>query len=121
MHAPPMRPLWSVLRMCAVVIGGVLIAVNTTACGAPATPTARSGAHHARALGLSTNWTMPVPGAHMTTIGGAHATAGFVIPMPEVSSPIQISATPARQIRLTLSQVWVSPMRQVALLFDGGG
>jgi hypothetical protein len=40
--------------------------------------------------------------------------------MPDLSSPILIGGSASTKISLTLSQVWVSPLRQVALVFDGG-
>jgi len=78
-------------------------------------PSAGAASHTkgtASSLGLAENWIMPLPAAHRTTLDRARAAVGFAIPMPSSASQ--------RKVKMTLSQVWENPAREVALVFNGG-
>jgi hypothetical protein len=95
----------------------------STAAWSGAAPAAHPAFHAVRravAVEPPVNWKMPLIGAHRTTLTDAAAAAGFAVPMPDVASPIRTGSGPAGKISLTLSQVWETPAREIALVFNGG-
>ena len=113
------RLLWPAIACAAA---GVAAVTALSAAASSGTPTAAAARTVRRAVAGEppVNWKMPLIGAHRTTLTRAAAAAGFAVPMPNVVSPIRTSSGPAGKISLTLSQVWETPAREIALVFDGG-
>jgi hypothetical protein len=113
------RLLWPALA-CATAAVATVTALSATAWSGVPTAAAAHTVRRAVALEPPVNWEMPLTGAHRTTLTDAAAAAGFAVPMPDVTSPIQAGSGPAGKISLTLSQVWEAPGREIALVFNGG-
>jgi hypothetical protein len=68
------------------------------------------------------NWEQPLRDAHVTTLRTARTLTGLAIPAPHLGT--RIWAVPkgarTRSIRLSLSKVWISLRREVALVFNDG-
>lgn len=93
------------------------IAVTLTACSTGAT-----SAERAAAGGAVVNWEQPLRDAKVTTLRAARVLTGLAIPTPRLGTTIWAVPQGAKRmsIRLFLSKVWISPRREVALVFNDG-
>jgi hypothetical protein len=118
------RRHWLPRQRCAVgslmiVVSGILTVVALSACAVARPDVSAPGAvRRVVALGPDSNWVQPLHDAHRMSIFAARHAVGFAVPMPDVSSPILVASEPASQITLRLSQAWVGPGRELALIFD---
>lgn len=106
---------------CAIAAVAGMVAISLAACSSTAPAAPSHVPPRAVAGEPPVNWVQPLIGARRTTLAGAGAALGFVIPMPDVTSPIRTSSASASQISLTLSRVKIQPLsREAELVFDHG-